>query len=82
MTFGERLRDLRKEKGLSQTELAGVMGVTQGAVGHWENDLYCPQFKDVQKLCKALGVKCTAFDGCEFPAKPEEKPARRAKKKS
>jgi transcriptional regulator with XRE-family HTH domain len=35
-TMGERIRTLRQAKGLSQQELADRLGVTKGAVMHWE----------------------------------------------
>jgi transcriptional regulator with XRE-family HTH domain len=94
MTFAEKLRDLRTGKGLSQKELADAANVTQAAVAHWEAGKKIPAFDSVLALCDALGVKCTAFDGCDFAAdegsrsrgrpkkaEPEEKPVKPAKKK-
>lgn len=34
--MGERIRALRIAKGLSQQELADQLGITKGAVMHWE----------------------------------------------
>jgi transcriptional regulator with XRE-family HTH domain len=81
MTFGEKLRGLRIAKGLSQSDLAKKIGVTQGAVGFWESGERVPAFDAVHALCKALGVRCTIFDECDF-AKAEEKRGRGRPKKS
>jgi len=35
-TMGERIRALRIARGLSQQELADQLGITKGAVMHWE----------------------------------------------
>ena len=37
MTFGEKLKGLRKEKGYSQEELAGLLEVSRQAVSKWES---------------------------------------------
>ena len=36
MAFGERIRELRKEKGLSQIELAKNVGVGKSVISLWE----------------------------------------------
>lgn len=35
-TLGDRIKTLRQAKGLSQQELADRLGITKGAVMHWE----------------------------------------------
>lgn len=37
MKFGEKLQKLRKEKGMSQEELAARLHVSRQAVSKWEN---------------------------------------------
>ena len=56
MTIGKRIAHLRKEKGLTQEELAGHMGVSPQAVSKWENDQTCPDISALPKLAKLLGV--------------------------
>ena len=56
MTIGKRIALLRKEKGLTQEELANRMGVSPQAVSKWENDQTCPDISTLPKLSKLLGV--------------------------
>ncbi len=48
---------LRRAKGWSQAELARRVGVTQGAVGHWEQGHREPLASSAWKLSQALGCK-------------------------
>ena len=56
MTIGKRIGLLRKEKNLTQEELASHMGVSPQAVSKWENDQTCPDISALPKLAKLLGV--------------------------
>ena len=51
MGFPERLKQLRKEKGLSQIMLAKELGVSGGTVAMWETGKRKPQFEMFDKLC-------------------------------
>ena len=51
MGFPERLKQLRKEKGLSQNMLAKELGVSGGTVAMWETGKRKPQFEMFDKLC-------------------------------
>ena len=43
MSFGTRLRDKRKELGITQPQLAEILGVSQSAIGSWETDTNSPR---------------------------------------
>lgn len=51
------IRRLREERGLSQQELATAIGVTQGAVSHWENGLRKPAIDDMVKMATLFNCK-------------------------
>ena len=55
-TIGSRISKYRKEKGMTQEELASRLGVSSQAVSKWENDLSCPDISLLPALCQALGV--------------------------
>jgi Predicted transcriptional regulators len=54
--FGQRVRTLREERGLTQAQLAERIAVTEQYVGMIERGLSSPSFGVIQKLCLALGV--------------------------
>ena len=54
MTVGERIASLRKERNLSQGELAKLMDVSRQAVSKWENDLSAPDTIKLIQLADAL----------------------------
>ena len=54
MTVGERISSLRKERNISQGELAKMMDVTRQAVSKWENDLSAPDTIKLIQLADAL----------------------------
>ena len=56
MTIGKRIGLLRRQKGLTQEELASHMGVSPQAVSKWENDQTCPDISALPKLARLLGV--------------------------
>ena len=55
-TFGNMVAVLRKERGMTQLELAEKMGVTDKAVSKWERDLSFPDVSSIPKLAEILGV--------------------------
>ena len=54
--FGERLRALRKKAGLTQPELADLVGVHETTIRRWENNNDQPMPDSFSRLTKALGV--------------------------
>lgn len=50
--LGKRLKALRKEKHITQADLAEAMGVTQQAVGKWETDRSAPDPEMVRRLAE------------------------------
>ncbi len=51
-----RLKQLRREKDITQTELAAVIGVGRAAVANWETGVRLPKNDAVTALCKFFDV--------------------------
>ena len=56
---GKFIAELRKEKNLTQEELAELLGVSSKSVSRWENGKNLPDAALYQPLCQALGVNLT-----------------------
>lgn len=55
-TLGNMIAEFRKQKGMTQLDLAEKMGVTDKAVSKWERDLSCPDINSLPNLAEILGV--------------------------
>lgn len=55
-TMGEIISTLRKERGMTQKELADMLSITDKAVSKWERDLACPDTQTIPKLAEILGI--------------------------
>lgn len=56
MTFGERLKAIRKKARLTQEKLADLIGVHETTIRRWENQGYNPRVEEVKALSKALNI--------------------------
>ncbi len=56
MTFGENVKAMRERQGLSQSELANKMNITQQAIAKYEKAIDTPKLATVRKIAAALGV--------------------------
>ena len=54
--FNERLRNLRKSRGISRVELAKCLGVTKQSVSNWENDNIQPSIEMLVKIAMFFNV--------------------------
>ncbi|MBQ9729685.1 MAG: helix-turn-helix transcriptional regulator [Clostridia bacterium] len=50
--FSENLKELRKEKRITQGALAKVLGVDQRTISAWENEICEPNYATLLKLCE------------------------------
>lgn len=55
-TFGNYITEQRRKLGLSQTELAELLGVTNKAVSKWENGRAKPTTNTLRKLAAVFGM--------------------------
>lgn len=75
MKLEERLTALRKEKGLSQMELAEALGVSRQAVSRWEVGASAPGMENLLALSRLYGVPLDELvGGPARAAEPEAEP--------
>ncbi len=74
MSFNENLLSARKEKNMSQEELAQYVGVTRQAVSKWETGECFPDIFKLSALADALDTSIDSLCGRKPYAVPTEKP--------
>ena len=65
MSFGEKIRLLREERELNQTQLGTQVNMTQRKVSYLERGVYEPSVGDIKALCKFFHVSADYLLG--FP---------------
>ncbi|MBQ1399950.1 MAG: helix-turn-helix transcriptional regulator [Lachnospiraceae bacterium] len=53
---GERIRRLRKSRGLSQKDFASRLGVSNSRVSNWEQGINRPDADILAQICRVLNV--------------------------
>ena len=71
MTFGERLKAIREQKGLSQRELGERLGVRQQTIAQYEKAVDLPKMKTIEKIAKALNISTKELLGIAVTYEPE-----------
>ncbi len=56
LNFGERIRNLREDKDLTQSELGAQVNMTQRKISYIERGKYEPSIDDIVSLCKFFDV--------------------------
>lgn len=56
MTFGKSLREIRKRRDLTQSELSRLAKIPQSTISDLEKNKYLPDVLQAKKLAAALGV--------------------------
>ncbi|MGN1408695.1 MAG: helix-turn-helix domain-containing protein [Eubacteriales bacterium] len=62
-TMGQILRQLRKEKNLTQDELAEQLNLSSAAISKWENDTSMPDISQVVPICNVFGIQADVLFG-------------------
>ena len=71
--LANRLAELRKQKGLSQEELADKLGVSRQAISKWERAEASPDTDNLIELAKIYDISLDELVGLSSPKKEEEK---------
>ncbi|MGL4623458.1 MAG: helix-turn-helix domain-containing protein [Culicoidibacterales bacterium] len=73
-TVGKRIANYRKEKGLTQEDVATALGISAQAVSKWENDLTCPDIMLLIPLAQFFHVSVDTLLGNDSTARyiPED----------
>ena len=56
LSFGEKIRNLREDRDLNQTQLGAAVGMTQRKISYMECGKYEPNLEDIVSLCRFFCV--------------------------
>jgi transcriptional regulator with XRE-family HTH domain len=75
MRFGQRVRQLRKKRGLNQSQLAEITGLHKNYIGMVERGERNPSLINISKIAKGLDVSIHIllhFEVVNIPSKAQE----------
>lgn len=67
MEFGDVLRQIRRERNLSQDELAAILGTTKQVISRYETRQRVPRLSVVAEYARKLGLPLASLSGEEPP---------------
>ncbi|MBC7340864.1 MAG: helix-turn-helix transcriptional regulator [Clostridia bacterium] len=74
MTFGERLKKIRTERGLRQEDIGKVVHVGKSTVSQWESNTHVPDLETVAKIADHLNISIDYLLGrTDNPVPPVDK---------
>jgi transcriptional regulator with XRE-family HTH domain len=59
--IAERIRNLRKARGMSQSQFAAMCGLVQGQLANYEYGRIMPTLPLCERICEAVGIRVTDF---------------------
>jgi len=74
MFIGKMIKKLRKEKGMTQTDLGNLLNVTKVSVCCYEKNVRVPSLETLEDISSIFGVSCDYFLGNDIPSIKEDTP--------
>lgn len=70
--IGEQLRTLRKYKGLTTQQLAGIINISQSYISRFENGRSIPDIDRLKRILKPLDSDLSSFFSSDLQDLPED----------
>ena len=68
MDLGDKIKELRKQKGMTQADLGRAIGVCYQSISGWEHKRYNPSYDNISELERVLGESLRGY-GLVLPRK-------------
>lgn len=56
MSFGKNIKNLRRERNMTQEQLADILSISPQAISRWENDMAMPDISLIAPLCNLFNI--------------------------
>ena len=66
MSLADKIKNIRRRKGMSQKKLGSLLGISDRAVSKWENGISKPSVENLFQLSKILNVSADYFCNTKF----------------
>lgn len=66
MNFSDNLRNVRKQRNMTQSELGDRIGVKKSTVSGWESGARSPDIEFIERLCEALDISASDLLGFTY----------------
>ena len=70
-TIGQTIKTLRRERGITQEQLAEYLGLTPSAISQWETDRVLPDVSQIPVLSNVFGVSADVLLGIDVDHREE-----------
>ena len=71
--FGKRLKNIRRERGYTQAQLAELTGISRRAIVHYETQVKRPPLEKVKKIAEVLKISVDVLLDVSTPSKKQRK---------
>ena len=61
MDLGDKIKELRKQKGVTQADLGLAIGVCNRTISDWEHKRYNPRYDNISELERVLGESLRGY---------------------
>lgn len=75
MDLGDKIKELRKQKGMTQAELGLAVGVCNRTISGWEHKRYNPNYDNISELERVLGEPLRGYEMVLLPPR-KRKPSK------
>lgn len=65
INIGKNLKEYREKANLTQQQVADAIGVSKGAIGHWENNVRSVNLVIIERLAKLYSTSASSLIGDE-----------------
>ncbi len=66
MQFGQRFKEVRKQCGYTQKQIADLLKIEQSNISDWENDVSRPEYENLIALAEIYGETLESLLGIEL----------------